>query len=82
MVYRFAIEEVISSYYPILSNINVKLEQIEDEVILHSPTQSQLSDTLLIRRKLAFLENTLAMITAAFTDLINGVVQKNLAGIP
>lgn len=79
MVYRFAIEEVISSYYPILSNINVKLEQIEDEVILHSPTQSQLSDTLLIRRKLAFLENTLAMITAAFTDLINGVVQKDLS---
>lgn len=79
MVYRFAIEEVISSYYPILSNINVKLEQIEDEVILHSPTQSQLSDTLLVRRKLAFLENTLAMITAAFTDLINGVVQKDLS---
>lgn len=79
MVYRFAIEEVISSYYPILSNINVKLEQIEDEVILHSPTQSQLSDTLFIRRKLAFLENTLAMITAAFTDLINGVVQKDLS---
>src|SRR5919202_3937872 len=25
MVYRFAIEEVISSYYPILSNINAKL---------------------------------------------------------
>ena len=79
MVYHFAIEEVISSYYPILSNINVKLEQIEDEVILHSPTQSQLSDTLLVRRKLAFLENTLAMITAAFTDLINGVVQKDLS---
>ncbi len=79
MVYRFAIEEVISSYYPILSNINVKLEQIEDQVILHQPTQSQLSDTLLIRRKLAFLENTLAMITAAFTDLINGVVQKDLS---
>ena len=79
MVYRFAIEEVISSYYPILSNINVKLEQIEDEVILHSLTQSQLSDTLLVRRKLAFLENTLAMITAAFTDLINGVVQKDLS---
>ena len=79
MVYRFAIEEVISSYYPILSNINVKLEQIEDGVILHSPTQSQLSDTLFIRRKLAFLENTLAMITAAFTDFINGGLQKDLS---
>jgi Mg2+ and Co2+ transporter CorA len=79
MVYRFAIEEVISSYYPILSNINAKLEQIEDQVILHQPTKSQLSDILLIRRKLGFLENTLAMITAAFTDIINGVVQTKLS---
>ncbi|MFL6330811.1 MAG: magnesium transporter CorA family protein [Nitrososphaeraceae archaeon] len=79
MVYRFAIEEVISSYYPILSNINTKLEQIEDHVILHQPTKSQLSDILLIRRKLGFLENTLAMITAAFTDVINGVVQAKLS---
>jgi Mg2+ and Co2+ transporter CorA len=79
MVYRFAIEEVISSYYPVLSNINAKLEQIEDQVILHQPTKSQLSDILLIRRKLGFLENTLAMITAAFTDIINGVVQTKLS---
>ena len=79
MVYRFAIEEVISSYYPILSNVNAKLEQIEDHVILHQPTKSQLSDILLIRRKLGFLENTLAMITAAFTDIINGVVQTKLS---
>jgi magnesium transporter len=79
IVYRFAIEEVISSYHPILSNINIKLEQIEDQVILHQPTQSQLLDTLLIRRKLAFLENNLAMVTAAFTDLINGVIQNDLS---
>ena len=79
MVYRFAIEEVISSYYPILRNINAKLEQIEDQVILHQPTKSQLSDILLIRRKLGFLENTLAMITTAFTDIINGVVQTKLS---
>jgi Mg2+ and Co2+ transporter CorA len=79
MVYRFAIEEVISSYYPILSNINAKLEQIEDQVILHQPTKSQLSDVLLIRRKVGFLESTLAMITAAFIDIINGVVQTKLS---
>jgi magnesium transporter len=78
MVYRFAIEEVISSYYPILSDINARLEQIEDYVILHQPTKSQLSDVLLIRRKLGFLESTIVMITAAFTDIINGVVQTKL----
>jgi Mg2+ and Co2+ transporter CorA len=79
MVYRFAIEEVISSYYPILSNINAKLEQIEDQVILYQSTKSELSNILLIRRKLSFLESTLAMITAAFADIINGVVQTRLS---
>ena len=28
---RFAIEEIISSYYPMVDNINSKLEQIEDQ---------------------------------------------------
>ena len=64
MVYHFAIEEVISSYYPILNNINAKLEQIEDQVILHQPTKSQLSDILLIRRKLGFLESTRSLIAS------------------
>jgi magnesium transporter len=79
MVYRFAIEEAISSYYPIIDKINTQLEQIEDYVILEKPTKSQLSDILLIRRKLSFLESTLAMITRAFIDVINGVVQAKLS---
>jgi Mg2+ and Co2+ transporter CorA len=79
MVYRLAIEEVISSYYPILNSINTRLEQIEDHVILHQPTKSQLSDILLIRRNISFLENTLAMITTAFADIINLVVQTKFS---
>ena len=80
MVYRFAIEEIISGYYPILDSINAKLEQIEDHVILQQqPTKSQLLDILVIRRKLGFLENTLTMITTAFTDIINGVARTKLS---
>ena len=56
IVYRFAIEEVISSYYPIIDKINTRLEQIEDYVILEKPTKSELSDILLIRRRLSFLK--------------------------
>ena len=41
IVYRFAIEEVISSYYPIIDKINTRLEQIEDYVILEKPTKSE-----------------------------------------
>ncbi|MGA9845849.1 MAG: magnesium transporter CorA family protein [Nitrososphaeraceae archaeon] len=79
MVYRFAIEEVISSYYPVIDTINTQLEQIEDYVILEKPTKSQLLDVLLIRRKLSFLESSLAMITQAFADVINGVVHAKLS---
>lgn len=79
MVYRFAIEESVSSYYPIIDKINTQLEQIEDYVILEKPTKSQLLDILLVRRKISFLESTLAMITRAFADVINGVVQANLS---
>jgi magnesium transporter len=80
MVYRFAIEEIISSYYPILGSINAKLEQVEDHVILQQqPTKSQLLDILVIRRKLSFLENTLTMITTAFTGITNGVVRTKIS---
>ena len=37
LIYRFAIEEVISKYYPIIDKINSQLEQIEDYVILEKP---------------------------------------------
>ena len=79
MVYRFAIEEIISNYYPIIDEINIQLEQIEDYVILEKPTNSQLINVLLIRRKISRLEGSLAMITQAFADIINGVVQSKLS---
>jgi magnesium transporter len=80
MIYRFAIEEIISSYYPIIDKINSQLEQIEDYIILAKPTKSQLSDIILIRRKLGFMESTLAMISRAFEDVISGVVQTTRLG--
>jgi magnesium transporter len=79
MVYRFAIEEIISSYYPVIDKINIQLEQIEDYVIVEKPTNSQLINVLLIRRKISRLEGSLAMITQAFADVINGVVQSKLS---
>jgi Mg2+ and Co2+ transporter CorA len=79
MVYRFAIEEIISSYYPVIDKINIQLEQIEDYVILEKPTNSQLINVLLIRRKISRLEGSLTMITQAFADVINGVVQSKLS---
>jgi Mg2+ and Co2+ transporter CorA len=58
MVYRFAIEEIISCYYPVIDKINIQLEQIEDYVILEKPTNSQLINVLLIRRKISRLEGS------------------------
>jgi Mg2+ and Co2+ transporter CorA len=47
---------------------------------LFRPTKSQLSDIILIRRKLGFMESTLAMISRAFEDVISGVVQTTRLG--
>ena len=50
IIYRLAIEEIISSYYPVLDKANNQLEQIE-EYILDSPSKSQLSNILIVRKK-------------------------------
>jgi magnesium transporter len=48
-------------------------------VILHQHTKPQLSEVLLIRRNISFLENTLAMITSAFADIINLAVKTKFS---
>src|SRR5215211_4949774 len=76
IIYRLAIEEIISSYYPVLDKANNQLEQIE-EYILDSPSKAQLSNIL--RRKMSFLEGSLGMVSRAFHEIISGVVQTRLS---
>jgi magnesium transporter len=78
IICRLAIEEIISSYYPILDKANNQLEQIE-EYILDSPSKSQLSNILIVRRKISFLEGSLGMVSRAFHEIISGVVQTRLS---
>ena len=78
IIYRLAIEEIISSYYPVLDKANNQLEQIE-EYILDSPSKSQLSNILVLRRKMSFLEGSLGMVSRAFHEIISGVVQTRLS---
>lgn len=78
VIYRLAIEEIISSYYPVLDKANNQLEQIE-EYILDSPSKSQLSNILILRRKMSFLEGSLGMVSRAFDEIINDVVQTRLS---
>ncbi|MFL6423289.1 MAG: magnesium transporter CorA family protein [Nitrososphaeraceae archaeon] len=78
IICRFAIEEIISSYYPVLDKANNQLEQIE-EYILDSPSKSQLSNILVLRRKISFLEGSLGMVSRAFHEIISGVVQTRLS---
>ena len=78
IIYRLAIEEIISSYYPVLDKANNQLEQIE-EYILDSPSKSQLSNILALRRKISFLEGSLGMVSRAFHEIISGVVQTRLS---
>jgi magnesium transporter len=78
IIYRVAIEEIISSYYPVLDKANNQLEQIE-EYILDSPSKAQLSNILVLRRKMSFLEGSLGMVSRAFHEIISGVVQTRLS---
>ena len=78
IIYRLAIEEIISSYYPVLDKANNQLEQIE-EYILESASKLQLSNILILRRKMSFLEGSLGMVSRAFDEIINDVVQTRLS---
>jgi magnesium transporter len=78
IIYRLAIEEIISSYYPVLDKTNNQIEQIE-EYILDSPSKSQLSNILIVRRKISFLEGSLGMVSRAFHEIISGVVKTRLS---
>lgn len=69
-IYRLAVEEIISTYYPTVDNIDAELEKLE-EAILDKPLKSHLSDILVIRRKTSFLENTLEMILRVLNEVIS-----------
>jgi magnesium transporter len=69
-IYRLAVEEIISTYYPTVDKIDAQLEDIE-EAILDKPLKSHLSEILSIRRKTSFLENTLEMILRVLNQIIN-----------
>lgn len=78
IIYRLATEEIISSYYPVLDKANNQLEQIE-EYILDSPSKAQLSNILVLRRKMSFLEGSLGMVSRAFDEGTSGIVQTRLS---
>lgn len=69
-IYRLAVEEIISTYYPTVDKIDAQLEDIE-EAILDKPLKSHLSEILSIRRKTSFLENTLEMILRVLNQIIS-----------
>ena len=68
---------MIQSYYPILDNMNKDLEQTEDDILdenissSNKTTKSQLSEILLLRKKIRFIERTLNMISRAIQDFVN-----------
>jgi magnesium transporter len=67
-IYDLAVEEIISTYYPTVDNIDAQLDKIE-EAVLHKPLKSHLSDILVVRRKTSFLESTLEMIMRVLNQI-------------
>jgi Mg2+ and Co2+ transporter CorA len=68
---------MIQRYYPILDNMNKDLEQTEDDILdenissSNKNTKSQLSEILLLRKKISFIERTLNMISRTTQDFVN-----------
>ena len=74
-LYYLAIEEIVSTYYPTVDNIDAQLEKIE-ESILEKPLKSHLSQILVIRRETSFIENTLEMILRVLNQIISAQQTK------
>jgi magnesium transporter len=77
-IFRLAVEEIISTYYSTVDNIDVQLDKIE-EAVLDKPLRSHLSEILVIRRKTSFLENSLEMILRVLNQIISDQ-QTKLSG--
>lgn len=61
IVFRLALEEMISTYYPVLDNIRENLEKAEDYILDYGKgknkvTRNQLTDILLLKRKINSLK--------------------------
>lgn len=78
IVFRLALEEMISTYYPVLDNIREKLEQAEDCILDYGKgknkvTRNQLTDILLLKRKINAVERTMDMISRAVDNFLSDV---------
>ncbi len=78
IVFRLALEEMISTYYPVLDNIRENLEQAEDYILDYNKgknkvTRNQLTDILLLKRKINSVERTMDMISRAVDNFLSDV---------
>jgi len=78
IVFRLALEEMISTYYPVLDNIRENLEQAEDYILDYGKgknkvTRNQLTDILLLKRKINSVERTMDMISRAVDNFLSDV---------
>lgn len=84
LIFRFALEEMILSYFPIIDNISKELEQTEEDILDENSSSSknnkfQLSKILFLRKKISFIDRTLGMMSRAVQDFVNrhNIVSNN-----
>jgi Mg2+ and Co2+ transporter CorA len=85
-VFRIALEEMISSYYPVLDSLRENLGKAEEYILDNDKggnkvTRNQLSDLLLIRRKITTVERALDMISRAVDDFTGniGIIDQDIS---
>jgi magnesium transporter len=84
LIFRFALEEMILSYFPIIDNLSKELEQTEEDILDENSSGSKnnkflLSKILFLRKKINFIERTLGMMSRAVQDFVNrhNIVSNN-----
>ena len=84
LIFRFALEEMILSYFPIIDNISKELEQTEEDILDENSSSTKnnkfhLSKILFLRKKISFIERTLGMMSRAVQDFVNrhNIVSNN-----
>ena len=73
IIYRLALEELISSYYGLLDNIKKELDQAEESILTgksNAYLKTQPSTILILRRKITFIQGALEMVARAFENII------------
>ncbi len=84
LIYRLALEEMVSSYYGLLDIIKKELDQAEESILMSNSSRylkDQPSIILILRRKITFIQGVLETMSRAFEEIIDTDTATNVSNV-